>query len=66
VKALLEMVRQLPEGALRAAPGLLNDVGKVQVDLVSGNGPFAHLGEEVYDDYWMYYLTKDMAQGDSE
>ena len=31
-------------------------------DLVSGNGPFASLGEEIYDDYWMYYLTKDMAQ----
>jgi hypothetical protein len=30
--------------------------------LVSGNGPFATLGEEIYDDYWMYYLTTDMAQ----
>lgn len=30
--------------------------------LVNGTGPFATLGEEVYDDYWMFYLTKDMAQ----
>jgi hypothetical protein len=31
-------------------------------ELVSGTGPFAALGEEVYDDYWMFYLTRDMAQ----
>jgi hypothetical protein len=30
--------------------------------LVNGNGPFAELGEKVFDDYWMYYLTKDMAR----
>jgi len=30
-------------------------------DLVNGTGPFHRLGEDVYDDYWMYYLTKDMA-----
>jgi len=30
--------------------------------LVSGTGPFAALGEDVYDDYWMFYLTRDMAQ----
>jgi hypothetical protein len=29
---------------------------------VNGTGPFASLGEEVYDDYWMFYLTRDMAQ----
>lgn len=29
--------------------------------LISGTGPFASLGEAVYDDYWMYYLTDDMA-----
>lgn len=23
---------------------------------------FASLGEDVYDDYWMYYLTTDMAK----
>jgi hypothetical protein len=31
-------------------------------ELVRGNGPFAALGEDVYDDYWIYYLTRDMAQ----
>ncbi len=36
-------------------------VGKV-VELINGHGPFAELGEEVFDDYWMYYLTGDMAR----
>lgn len=31
-------------------------------DLAGGNGPFAKLGEEMFDDYWMYYLTPDMAR----
>ncbi len=31
-------------------------------DLLSGNGPFAKLGEEVFDDYWMHYMTADMAR----
>ena len=30
--------------------------------LLDGSGPFAALGEEIYDDYWMYYQTKDMAR----
>lgn len=30
--------------------------------LLKGSGPFSLLGEEVYDDYWMFYLTKDMAK----
>ena len=30
--------------------------------LVNGTGPFAALGEHVFDDYWMYYLTADMAR----
>jgi len=30
--------------------------------LIAGAGPFASLGEKVYDDYWMYYLTRDMAE----
>jgi hypothetical protein len=29
---------------------------------VLGAGPFSSLGEEVYDDYWMFYLTRDMAE----
>ena len=30
--------------------------------LIAGTGSFAELGEQVYDDYWMYYLTRDMAE----
>lgn len=30
--------------------------------LVNGRGPFSELGESVFDDFWMYYLTKDMAK----
>ncbi|OYW70689.1 MAG: restriction endonuclease, partial [Verrucomicrobia bacterium 12-59-8] len=30
--------------------------------LIHGTGPFALLGEEVYDDYWMFYLTQDMVK----
>lgn len=30
--------------------------------LIDGNGPFSVLGEEIFDDYWMYYLTNDMAK----
>lgn len=30
--------------------------------LISGSGPFAALGEAVFDDNWMYYLTSDMAR----
>ena len=33
-------------------------------DLVKGRGPFAELGEEVFDDYWMHYLTTDMARAE--
>jgi hypothetical protein len=48
----------------RPGSGNTKNIGsatKTQV-LVNGNGPFAPLGEEVYDDYWMFYLTRDMAQ----
>lgn len=38
--------------------GSINNLEK----LINGEGVFAELGEEVYDDYWMYYLTKDMAK----
>ncbi|MDQ3816007.1 MAG: EcoRV family type II restriction endonuclease [Armatimonadota bacterium] len=30
--------------------------------LVNGTGPFADLGKEIFDDYWMYYMTLDMAR----
>ncbi len=44
--------------------GNTKNIGSVtEIDkLVSGSGPFESLGENVFDDYWMYYLTKDMAR----
>ena len=32
--------------------------------LKNGNGPFTKLkdGKKIFDDYWMYYMTKDMAK----
>ena len=29
---------------------------------MNGTGPFATLGESVFDDYWMFYMTEDMAR----
>lgn len=48
----------------RPGSGNTKNIGSVIVveELVNGAGPFANLGEAVYDDYWMFYLTKDMAQ----
>lgn len=49
-----------------ASPGSGNtkNIGSTNnlIKLVNGEGVFASLGEEVYDDYWMYYLTNDMAK----
>lgn len=49
-----------------ASPGSGNtkNIGSTNVisKLVKGEGVFSTLGEEVYDDYWMYYLTNDMAK----
>jgi hypothetical protein len=48
----------------RPGSGNTKNIGSVtQIDqLVNGSGPFALLGEEVFDDYWMHYMTKDMAR----
>lgn len=32
-------------------------------DVINGRGPFAALGEDTFDKYWMNYLTRDMARG---
>lgn len=37
--------------------GSITDIEKLK----RGQGPFAELGEACFDDYWMYYLTRDMA-----
>jgi hypothetical protein len=48
----------------RPGSGNTKNIGAIGtiLELVNGNGPFAALGEEVFDDYWMYYLTSDMAR----
>jgi len=48
----------------RPGSGNTKNIGSVTkiAELVAGDGVFSSLGEEVYDDYWMFYLTRDMAQ----
>lgn len=48
----------------RPGSGNTKNIGSVIKieELINGRGPFAELGEEIFDDYWMYYLTKDMAK----
>ena len=48
----------------RPGSGNTKNIGSVNKTamLLDGTGPFAQLGEKVYDDYWMYYLTADMAR----
>ena len=50
--------------ASRPGSGNTKNIGSVTSieQLVNGTGPFAELGEQVYDDYWMFYLTRDMAE----
>ena len=50
--------------APRPGSGNTKNIGSVTKieSLIHGHGPFAALGEGVYDDYWMYYLTRDMAE----
>ncbi len=48
----------------RPGSGNTKNIGSATkiAQLVKGGGVFAKLGEAVYDDFWMYYLTKDMAK----
>ena len=48
----------------RPGSGNTKNIGSVLKlkELIEGTGPFYELSEEVYDDYWMYYLTVDMAK----
>ena len=39
----------------------IGSVSKIE-DLINGIGIFTELGEDVFNDYWMYYLTSDMAK----
>ncbi len=47
----------------RPGSGNTKNIGSIVVieDIVNGRGPFSLLSEEIFDDYWMYYLTNDMA-----
>jgi hypothetical protein len=48
----------------RPGSGNTKNIGSVTGTdmLITGSGPFAKLGEGVFDDYWMYYMTADMAK----
>jgi len=48
----------------RPGSGNTKNIGSIiKIDeLINGKGPFADLGEKIFDDYWMFYLTKDMAK----
>lgn len=48
----------------RPGSGNTKNIGSVtNLDvLLNGKGPFSKLGEKVFDDYWTYYLTRDMAR----
>lgn len=48
----------------RPGSGNTKNIGSVTniSDLVNGRGPFSELSEEIFDDYWTYYLTNDMAK----
>lgn len=47
----------------RPGSGNTRNIGSVTEEkvLIEGRGPFAPLGREIFDDYWMYYMTRDMA-----
>lgn len=50
--------------SFRPGSGNTKNIGAISnvSELINGEGPFADLGEDVFDDYWTYYLTKDMAR----
>lgn len=48
----------------RPGSGNTKNIGSItEIEkLMTGDGPFSALGEAFFDDYWMFYLTNDMAQ----
>lgn len=48
----------------KTGSGNTKNIGSVKSidDLANGNGVFASEGEQAFDDYWMNYLTPDMAR----
>ncbi|MCS7190001.1 MAG: hypothetical protein NZ843_00195 [Fimbriimonadales bacterium] len=49
----------------RPGSGNTKNIGSVRQvkQLLTGSGPFEPHGEEVFDDYWMNYQTREMAKG---
>ncbi len=47
----------------RPGSGNTKNIGSVRRldQILNGSGPFAAYGEQVFDDYWMHYQTRDMA-----
>lgn len=65
IKNFQFFVREKWEIAIdRPGSGNTKNIGSVHKidDLLNGQGSFAELGEDVFNDYWMYYLTADMAR----
>lgn len=50
--------------SMRPGSGNTKNIGSIRNidDLTNGNGPFVAHGEKIFDDYWMNYLTRDMAR----
>ena len=48
----------------RPGSGNTKNIGSVREinKLINGSGPFAALGEDVFNDYWRHYLTREMAR----
>ncbi len=48
----------------RPGSGNTKNIGSITKteELINGRGPFSDLGEDIFDDYWMFYLTVDMAK----
>lgn len=48
----------------RPGSGNTKNIGSCNkiAELRDGTGPFASLGPELFDDYWMHYLTNEMAE----
>src|SRR5216683_761692 len=66
IPSVVKEFRFFAQPKYRIASGLpgsgnTKNIGSVtKIDkLVNGTGPFASLGEEVYDDYWTFFLTRD-------
>ncbi|MBR4844428.1 MAG: restriction endonuclease [Alistipes sp.] len=65
IKNFQFFVREKWEIAIdRPGSGNTKNIGSVHKieDLINGKGTFSTLGEDIFNDYWMYYLTADMAR----